>query len=95
VRAKRAPDSRFCARSAPRGRPIAARASKRQGIKSKTASIEIPKIFRRARLARGASRQARARARVGSRSDTPHIFCRLERWNTRRLIQVLVLAKLG
>jgi hypothetical protein len=37
VRAKRAPDSRFCARSAPRERPMAARASKRAKESSRTA----------------------------------------------------------
>jgi hypothetical protein len=63
VPAKRAPDSRFCAQSAPRGRPMATRASKRQEIKSiEQNGIEIPEVFRRARFARGASRQARAGA---------------------------------
>jgi hypothetical protein len=73
VRTKRAPDSRFCARSALRGRHMAARASEHKQTtnkeSSKTASRKIPKNFRRAAL----------RARlwwVGSRY-TPHTFCRL------------------
>jgi hypothetical protein len=59
VRAKRAPDSRMYVRSAPRGRPMSARASKRQRIKQD--GIKRPKILRRARcFACGASRQALA-----------------------------------
>jgi hypothetical protein len=73
VRAKRAPDSCFCARSAPpRGRPMAAKASKRQGIKQN--GTQIPKKFPEGALR--ARRFAPASA-GGSVADSPHIFCRL------------------
>jgi hypothetical protein len=66
VRAEARPRHRFCARSAPRGRPMAARASKRQRIKQN--GIKTPKIFRGARFARGAPSRVRRLVRVGSRS---------------------------
>jgi hypothetical protein len=79
VRAKRAPDRQFCARSAPSW--LVARRAEQAELQTTTNDernlkqngIEIPKIFR------GGALRARRFAPGSGRSvaDTPHIFCRL------------------
>jgi hypothetical protein len=60
VRAKRAPDSRFAREARPWQRAAAESSrgphNKREQQGIMLGGIEIPKIFRRARIARGASR---------------------------------------